>query len=113
MLENEETEDDGEIPEFPVQGYSEPQPLKVVVQPSKDFYDKPQLNSHLEYYSTHSKKRGRFLIINNYKFSSNGETNGYRNGAEVDNANLINLFKQMGGWDIVEKMNKTAAVSIL
>lgn len=110
MRENYETDDDGEVCQTPLQLNSQPQPLKVVVQSSTTFYDKPQHNNYLEYYSTHSKKRGRFLLINNYNFSI---AKKYRNGAEVDNANLINLFKQMGGWDIVEKTNRTAAVSLL
>lgn len=113
MIEDE-TDDDSEAAhhvQLPPSYHSQSQPLKVKVQPSETFYDTPQHNRHLEFYSTRSKKRGRLLIINNFKFSKEGKTNGYRNGADVDNANLVTLFKQMGGWDIVLEINKTAAVS--
>lgn len=111
MIVDNETDDEAQsIPKVPLPVNSQPQSLVVKVQPSENFYDTPLHNKHLEHYQTHSKKRGRFLIINNYEFSRvKGE---YRNGAEVDNTNLVNLFKQMGGWDIIKEENKTAAVSI-
>lgn len=112
MIVDNETDDEAQsIPKIPLPVNSQPQSLIVKVQPSENFYDIPLHNKHLENYKTQSKKRGRFLIINNYEFSkSKGE---YRNGADVDNTNLVTLFKQMGGWDIIKEENKTAAVSTL
>lgn len=111
MLVDNETDDEAVQNRIPLPINTQPQNLIIRVQPSENFYDSPRHNRYLEYYSTRSKKRGRFLIINNYKFSSNA--GGYRNGAEIDNINLTTLFKQMGGWDIIKEENKTAAVSIL
>lgn len=116
VVDNETDDETQSIPKVPLSVNSLPQPLIVKVQPSENFYDTPQLNKFLEHYNTCSKKRGRFLIINNYKFrkyEGGKEKNEYRNGADVDNANLVNLFKQMGGWDIITEENKSAAVSNL
>lgn len=112
MIVDNETDDEAQsIPKVPLPVNSQPQSLIVKVQPSQNFDDIPLHNKHLENYKTDSKKRGRFLIINNYEFSKlKGE---YRNGADVDNTNLVTLFKQMGGWDIIKEENKTAAVSTL
>lgn len=108
---DDETDDDSDNRHAPLPCTTQPHPLKIKVQPSECFYDTPQHNRHLEFYKTRSKKRGRLLIINNFKFTSNGTTKEYRNGADVDNANLMSLFKQLGGWEIVLEINKTAAVS--
>lgn len=88
--------------------------LKIFVQPSLKFHDNQGLSDSTfpHFYSTKSKKRGRVLILNNINFLLDVEKHGYRNGAEVDNANLITLFQQMGGWNIVLETNKTAIVSI-
>lgn len=103
--------DDSDTYYLPLPFTKDPNPLKIKVQPSEYFYDTPAHNLPLEFYKTRSKKRGRLLIINNFNFKDDGKTTGYRNGADVDNANLVTLFKQMGGWDIVLEINKTAAVS--
>lgn len=111
MYPDDDTDDDSDsIHQIPLQYTSKRRPLVVKVQPSETFYDTPQFNLYLEYYSTRSKKRGRLLIINNFDFIS--QKHSYRNGADVDNANIVALFKQMGGWDIQVKNNITAAVSI-
>lgn len=110
MLEENETDDEAIQNRILLPISTQPQNLIIRVQPSENFHDSLKHNKHLEYYSTRSKKRGRFLIINNYKFSTNA--GGYRKGAEIDNNNLTTLFKQMGGWEIIKEENKTATVSI-
>lgn len=110
MLVENETDDETIQNRIPLPVNTKSENLIIKVQPSENFFGTYTANRYLETYSTCSKKRGRFLIINNYDFSINA--GGYRNGATVDSNNLITLFKQMGGWDIINEENKTAAVSI-
>ncbi|CAG9862367.1 unnamed protein product [Phyllotreta striolata] len=79
--------------------------LDIKIRYSTDFMDTPEYNGAIEFYSSKSKKRGRALIINNYDF----EGDEYRNGAEVDDKNLRELFNRLGGWDVDHHCNITAA----
>ncbi|XP_028140499.1 caspase-6-like isoform X2 [Diabrotica virgifera virgifera] len=87
-------------------------PLQVQVIHSKQLFDTEEKNKKISFYSSRSKKRGRVLIINNYKFNNNNKF-PYRNGALVDDANLKALFEQMGGWDLDCYHNKTALEMIM
>lgn len=44
-------------------------------------------------YKTSSKNRGKVLVINNIKFLNQKQE---RQGAEIDEKNIVDLFKQMG-----------------
>lgn len=83
--------------------YEEPPPQTPVVRRSFNyekliinvihstrFYDQ---DSAVPVYKTRSKNRGKIIIINNYDFTGGSS---FRNGAEVDNANLYELFSQIG-----------------
>ncbi|KAJ8946902.1 hypothetical protein NQ318_008258 [Aromia moschata] len=80
-------------------------PLEIKVETSSEFHDTVAHNKAVHFYNSRSKKRGRLLIINNYDYKVDSK---YRNGAIVDNENLHELFKQMGGWEIHHHNNKTA-----
>lgn len=102
-----------EIPHTPVCTGRTFFPINVMVTHSQEFYDTHDRNPHVEYYHTRSKKRGRVLIINNYEFEENIKVqNRFRNGATADNENLLNLFRQMGGWDIEHHNNQQGEVSM-
>lgn len=102
-----------EVPESPVCNEITVFPLIVSVTPSTEFHDTRDRNSHLEFYHTRSKKRGRVLILNNYEFADADPKHRFRNGADKDNENLVNLFRQMGGWEIEHHNNLPAEVSIV
>lgn len=55
-----------------------------------------------------SKSRGAALIINNKSFHFDKP----RKGAQVDQENLEELFRQMGGYDVTIRENRTAGVNI-
>lgn len=57
-------------------------------------------------YKTRSKNRGKVLIINNIIFK---DATKNRDGAEVDQANLLGLFKELGKWKVVTEKNLSAA----
>lgn len=50
-------------------------------------------DSKVPMYKTSKKNRGRVLVINNVKFL---DEKHYREGAEIDERNIVELFKQMG-----------------
>lgn len=79
--------------------------LRVEVVPSDRFYD--DFRQDPTPYTMRSKLRGAVLIINNKVFSADT----LRNGAQVDQENLVELFRQMGGYDVTLRENLTAVVS--
>ncbi|KAL1501133.1 hypothetical protein ABEB36_006518 [Hypothenemus hampei] len=96
-------------PSSPIETFSfdkSKEPLKINVQLATEFRDSIKFNPNLPFYSCRSSKRGRVLIINNFDFD--GTDHKTRNGAQVDQANLLELFAQMGGWVVKTKNNKTA-----
>lgn len=114
--EDEIPDDDlSDIPKTPLCTDKTFTPLAVAVTHSDQFYDTEENNRILDFYKTRSRERGRVLIINNYEFytevSNINAQNRYRNGATVDNENLLNLFERMGGWDIEHYNNLTAEVN--
>lgn len=83
----------------------EEKPLKIQVNKSRQVMK--SINSMLELYSTTSKNRGFLFMINNISYTSN---NTPRAGAEIDEKNLIELFKQMD-FKIDKHTNKKSLVS--
>lgn len=79
-------------------------PLTIKVKKSEKFYDTTEHNKSY-FYRTRSKRRGRVLIINNYDFNDTNQE--YRNGAQVDEENLLQLFNQLH-FVIEYQSNKTA-----
>lgn len=77
--------------------------LKVKVTKTKKFHDG---DTKIPTYSTHSKERGKVLVLNNIKFS--GDL--YRKGAKLDEKNVVSLFQQMG-FDVKSHRDKTKKVS--
>lgn len=69
------------------------EPLKVEVKKSVNFHDNRNA-SKVPVYSMRSKNRGIFLCINNIEFVN--DVHDRRNGAEADEENLKDLFKQIG-----------------
>lgn len=67
------------------------QPLKVKVKITGKKYDEGE--SKVPMYKTSSKNKARVLVINNIKFVDEKE---HRLGAELDEKNMVALFKQMG-----------------
>lgn len=104
MITNEERQEDHKDKDAETLNSKEEQELKqyfqeideklltIDVQISKQFYDSPT-NSEIHIYPTHSQNRGIFLCINNINFIDENMT---RKGAEIDDKNLTELFKQMG-----------------
>ncbi|XP_018577367.1 caspase-2-like isoform X2 [Anoplophora glabripennis] len=84
---------------IPLHVSSDTTSLTVKVVRANEFLDTEAHNKKIEFYSSRSKKRGKVLIINNFDYADKKE-HPYRNGAQVDNANLQELFNQMGGWEI-------------
>ncbi|GJQ75905.1 cysteine-type endopeptidase [Trypoxylus dichotomus] len=76
--------------------------LRISVKPSENFMD--DFSQLLNPYTMRSKSRGAVLIINNKIFQHDRP----RRGAQVDQENLEELFKQMGGYDVIVKENRTA-----
>ncbi|GLV44507.1 Death regulator Nedd2-like caspase [Carabus blaptoides fortunei] len=69
------------------------EPLKVIVKKAERFFDS-QPASKVPLYRMRGKIRGAYLGINNMEFINNIQS--FRNGAQVDEENLKDLFKQMG-----------------
>lgn len=65
--------------------------LKIKVK--KSFKIMKPMNNKLEIYDTSSKNRAFVFMINNVKYQV--PTN-YRDGAKIDEKNLMELFGQMG-----------------
>jgi len=76
--------------------------LKVKVVKSTQFYD-DESQSKVPMYKTRSKNRGRLLLINNIEFAKEKLR---RKGAELDEENVAELFRQMG-FDVVKYRNLT------
>lgn len=68
-------------------------PMTIEVKAADQFYDEIN-NTMVPVYRMRGKKRGILLLINNIKFIDDREP--FRKGAEVDEVNLIDLFKQFG-----------------
>ncbi|KAF5303793.1 hypothetical protein FQR65_LT08128 [Abscondita terminalis] len=66
--------------------------LTVKVKASTRFYDDP-VASKVPVYQTRSKNKGYLLLINNIRFKANSKE---KNGVELDEKNLIALFKGIG-----------------
>lgn len=57
-------------------------------------------------YTMRSRSRGAVLIINNKTFAVDRP----RKGAQIDQENLEELFRQMGGYNVTIKENCTSQV---
>lgn len=90
----------GALPSQPVSSK-----LKVKVLKTGKLYD--SLSNKIPTYQTHSKNRGKALVINNIKFLDEKQ---YRQGAEVDETNITKLFKEMG-FKVINHRDKTKSVS--
>lgn len=81
--------------------------LQVKVTKTGKFYDAGGASAKIPTYETHSSNRGRVLLINNVKFAGDEQ---HRKGAEVDEENMISLFKDLG-FKIEKHRNKKVKVS--
>lgn len=77
------------------------------VKKTGKYYDAGGSSAKIPTYETHSNKRGKMLLINNIKFVGDEQ---HRQGAEVDEKNVISLFEQMG-FKIEKHRNKKVKVS--
>lgn len=79
------------------------EPLKINVVRSANFKD--DFSAQTPPYTMRSKNRGAVLIINNKNFNYRP-----RNGAQVDEDNLQELFRQMGGYDVTLRVDLDSKV---
>lgn len=79
--------------------------LKIVVKKSSKFCGQ---DSKVRTYETRSKNRGKLLLLNNIVFDNDHKQE--RKGAELDEQNIKDLFKQMG-FEVVQHRNKKLSVS--
>lgn len=84
------------------------EPLKVIVKKAERFFDS-QPASKVPLYRMRGRIRGAYLGINNMEFVN--DIQSFRQGAQVDEENLKDLFKQMG-FNISTYRNQTYLVSI-
>ncbi|XP_022917955.1 caspase-6-like isoform X2 [Onthophagus taurus] len=80
---------------------TEPEHIEIKVHIANEFKD--DFSSDLKPYTMRNQFRGAVLIINNTNFSNKKE----RRGAEIDQQKLVQLFTQMGGYNLVELKNLT------